>query len=150
MTNENSSILKIMVNDHHRIEHLIDNVEKSLDEDFDVIEKTFDAFEWHLQKHIFAEEKAIFTDYEPEDVSSGYKMLPTLTKQHNDILNRLEIMKRSVQNGKTPEKVSEFKKVLMKHRSFEEIDVYPKLQETLSEGQKQKIIEKIKAIIKRD
>jgi hemerythrin superfamily protein len=147
MANEKTSILKIMVEDHHRIEDLIEDVEKSLDDDFNVTEKTFDTFEWQLQKHIFAEEKAIFTFYEPEDVISGYKMLPVLTKQHNDILNRLEKMKRDVQNGKIPEKVSEFKKVLMKHRSFEEVEVYPKLQETLTEKQKDQIIKKIKMIL---
>lgn len=136
-----------MVNDHHRIENLVDKLEQSLDQDFDMIEKAFDTFEWQLQKHIFAEEKAIFTFYEPSDVQSGYKMLPMLTKQHNDILNRLETMKRDVQNGKTPEKVSEFKKVLMKHRNFEEVDVYPKLQETLTEEQKNKIIDKVKTIL---
>ena len=147
MEEEKTSILKIMVKDHRRIEDLIDSVEKSLDDDFKIIEKVFDKFEWQLQKHIFAEEKAIFTFYEPEDVSSGYKMLPVLTKQHNDILNRMEKMQRDVQNGKTPEKVSEFKKVLMKHRTFEEVEVYPKLQETLSEKQKNQIIEKVKMIL---
>lgn len=147
MEEEKTSILKIMVKDHRRIEDLIDSVEKSIDDDFEVIEKVFDKFEWQLQKHIFAEEKAIFTFYEPEDVSSGYKMLPVLTKQHNDILNRLETMQREVQNGKTPEKISEFKKVLMKHRTFEEVEVYPKLQETLSEKQKNQIIEKVKMIL---
>ncbi|MBS3778034.1 MAG: hemerythrin domain-containing protein [Candidatus Thermoplasmatota archaeon] len=147
MEEEKTSILKIMVKDHRRIEDLIDSVEKSLDDDFEVIEKAFDKFEWQLQKHIFAEEKAIFTFYEPEDVSTGYKMLPVLTKQHNDILNRMEIMQRDVQNGKTPKKVSEFKKVLMKHRTFEEVEVYPKLQETLSKKQKDQIIEKVKMIL---
>jgi len=147
MADEKTSILKIMVKDHHRIEDFIDKVEQSLDDDFESIEKAFNVFEWQLQKHIFAEEKAIFTFYEPKDISSGYKMLPTLTKQHNDILNRLEIMRRTVQRGQTPEKVSEFKKVLMKHRTFEEVEVYPKLQETLSEKQKDQIIEKVKMIL---
>jgi hemerythrin superfamily protein len=147
MADEKTSILKIMVKDHHRIEDFIDKVERSLEDDFEAIEKAFNVFEWQLQKHIFAEEKAIFTFYEPEDISSGYKMLPTLTKQHNDILNRLEIMRRTVQRGQTPEKVSEFKKVLMKHRTFEEVEVYPKLQETLSEKQKDQIIEKVKMIL---
>jgi hemerythrin superfamily protein len=142
-----TSILKIMVNDHQRIEDLIDILEESLDGDFDGIEKAFITFEWQLQKHIFAEEKAIFTYYAPSDVSSGYKMLPILTKQHNDILNRLDNMQRAVQNGQTPEKVSEFKKVLVKHRTFEEIDVYPKLQEALTDEQKNQIIEKVKTII---
>jgi len=147
MADEKTSILKIMVKDHHRIEDFIDKVEQSLDDDFESIEKAFNVFEWQLQKHIFAEEKAIFTFYKPKYISSGYKMLPTLTKQHNDILNRLEIMRRTVQRGQTPEKVSEFKKVLMKHRTFEEVEVYPKLQETLSEKQKDQIIEKVKMIL---
>ena len=142
-----TSILKIMVKDHQRIEELLDILEESLDGDFDGIKKAFTTFEWQLQKHIFAEEKAIFTYYEPSDVSSGYKMLPILTKQHNDILNRLENMQREVQNGQSPEKVSEFKKVLVKHKTFEEIDVYPKLQDTLTEEQKNQIIEKVKTIM---
>ena len=132
-----------MVNDHNHIENLIDKLEQSLDGSFDEIKRAFTSFEWQLQKHIFAEEKAIFTFYEPSDVSSGYKMLPMLTKQHNDIINRLERMQRDVQNGKSPEKVSELKKILIKHKTFEEIDVYPKLQETLTDEQKDEIIDKI-------
>lgn len=147
MDEHNTRILHIMVKDHHRIEDLIDEVERSLDDEFDEMEKTFDLFEWQLQKHIFAEEKAIFTFYEPEDIPSGYKMLPILTKQHNDILNRLRTMHRTIRKGKTPEKVSEFKKILMKHRTYEEVDVYPKLEEALSDRQKKQIIEKVKTII---
>ena len=147
MDEEKTRILQIMVKDHHRIEDLIDKVERSLDGEFDEMEKTFDLFEWQLQKHIFAEEKAIFTFYEPEDIPSGYKMLPILTKQHNDILNRLQTMHRTIKKGKTPEKLSEFEKILMKHRTYEEVDVYPKLEEALTDRQKKQIIEKVKTII---
>ena len=78
-----------MIKDHSKIEKLINNLEEKTKEDFESMVKAFNKFEWELEKHIFIEEKAIFTSYNPKDVIEGYKMLPELTKQHNYIINTL-------------------------------------------------------------
>jgi hemerythrin superfamily protein len=106
----------------------------------------FEQFEWKLEKHLFVEEKAIFTFYEPSDTVQGFQMLPTLMTQHNYIINEIDKMRKDVANGKTPLGLEELKLFLMKHRNYEERDVYPKLEETLTTDQKKQIIDRIKEI----
>jgi len=140
------SILTLMKQDHHSIESLIDTLEEKLDGSYDAMRKHFEKFEWKLEKHLFVEEKAIFTFYEPEDTVQGFQMLPTLMTQHNYILNELNKMRKDVANGKTPVGLEELKMFLMKHRNYEERDVYPKLEETLTKDQKKQVIDRIKEI----
>ena len=140
------SILALMKADHHTIESLIDNLEKVLEDSYDTMRNEFERFQWKLEKHLFVEEKAIFTFYEPEDTVQGFQMLPTLMTQHNYILNELNKMRKDVLNRKTPLGLEELKLFLEKHRNYEERDVYPKLEEALSNDQKKQVIERIKEI----
>jgi len=140
------SILTLMKQDHHSIESLIDTLEEHLDGSYDLMRNHFEKFEWKLEKHLFVEEKAIFTFYEPEDTVQGFQMLPTLMTQHNYIINELNKMRKDVANGKTPVGLEELKMFLMKHRNYEERDVYPKLEETLTKDQKEQVIDRINEI----
>ena len=87
-----------MIRDHCKIENLLDKLEQSSREDFDKLKKAFYAFEWNLEKHVFLEEKVVFTTYNPDDVSEGYKMLPKLTEQHNYILNTLKNWRNEIRH----------------------------------------------------
>lgn len=146
---ENISILKLMTNDHGKIDRLLEELDKKSNDDFSEMIKAFHKFEWELEKHIFTEEKAIFTDYNPDDVSEGYKMLPELTKQHSYIVNTLNNWRADIRNKKTPRDIYSFKEFLRKHREFEEQDVYPKLDEELNNEEKKNIVAKINEIIQR-
>ena len=141
------NILALMVKDHCKIENLINDLEEKTKKDFDSMVKSFNKFEWELEKHIFTEEKAIFTSYKPEDVIEGYKMLPELTKQHNFILNTLNNWRKDIRKKNNLTDVYSFKEFLMKHKNYEEKDVYPKLDQALSNEEKRYIIEKINEII---
>jgi len=143
------SILSLMIEDHCNIEKLISELEKKSKEDFEVMKKAFHKFEWELEKHIFTEEKAIFTSYNPEDVAEGYKMLPELTKQHNYIINMLNNWRNDVRNKRVMREISSFKQFLIKHKNFEEEKVYPKLDESLPFEEKRHIIAKINEIVQR-
>jgi len=136
-----------MVNDHCKIEKFLDDLEEKLDADFEIMLEYFNKFEWELEKHIFTEEKAIFTCYKPDDVSYGYKMLPELTKQHNYIVNQLNNWRKEIKTNKKITGLYDFKNFLSKHRIYEEKEVYPKLDEALDEKQKNQIINKINEII---
>ena len=144
---EESNILDLMVKDHCKIEDLINKLDETTKEDFDSMKKAFQKFEWELEKHIFTEEKAIFTNYNPSDVSEGYKMLPELTNQHNYIVNKLNNWRNDIKNKKMLTDVYSFKEFLVNHRKFEEETVYPKLNEFLSEEEKRHIIAKINEIV---
>ena len=141
-----NDILPRMIKDHCKIEKLLDNFENNINKENMI--KFFHKFEWELEKHIFLEEKAIFLEYNPRDVTEGYKMLPELTKQHNYILNMLNNWRRDISNNKNIEGFYNFKKILINHKKFEEENVYPKLDETLNDNQKKRIIYKIDEFVK--
>ena len=143
--NEND-ILSRMIDDHSIIEKLMDDFEKDIDKDYELLKKLFTKFEWKLEKHIFTEEKVIFTNYNPEDVTEGYRMLPELTKQHNYILNQLSNWRKELVNKKKIEGFYKFKKALVNHKIFEENEVYPKLDQSLTESDKKLIIDRLNEI----
>lgn len=146
--NDSMKILPLMVKDHRKIEELLDELEeKSKDKDFDELNYVFNEFEWTLEKHVFTEEKAVFTCYNPVDVSEGYKMLPKLTEHHNYILNKLEIWRDNIRKRKPLQDVYSFKEFLKDHREFEEEEFYPRLDKELDEKQKNRLISKINEIV---
>ena len=142
-----TNITLLMIKDHCKIEELINKLEEKTKGDFESMAKTFHKFEWELEKHIFTEEKAIFTSYNPEDVIEGYKMLPELTKQHNFIVNTLNNWREDIRKKRTLSDVYSFKEFIIRHKDFEEEKVYPQLEEGLTEEQKRHIVAKISEII---
>jgi len=144
---EANKITSLMVKDHCKIEKLLDELEVNAKKEYSIMTKSFYKFEWGLEKHIFVEEKAIFTSYNPEDVTEGYKMLPALTQQHNVILNKLNNLRTDIRNNRNIRDIYEFKEFLIKHKNFEEKEVYPKLDETLDEKQKKLIVDRISQLI---
>jgi iron-sulfur cluster repair protein YtfE (RIC family) len=141
-----TAILDLMIKDHGRLIALLNKIEKSLDLETDISIKAFDSFEWALEKHIFTEEKAIFTSYQPDNISTGFKMLPNLIKEHNEILNRLRVMRRDVLTGHNSDFLG-FKELLLKHKLFEEEELYPKIDQELSEKDKKIIIDRIQELV---
>jgi hypothetical protein len=108
--------------------------------------KVFDTFEWALEKHIFTEEKAIFSSYNPKNISEGYKMVPELIQQHNEILNSARVMRKDLMWNR-PVQYHEFKEFIMAHKTFEEVSLYPKLDQELTVAQKDEIIKKIREVV---
>ena len=141
-----NDILPRMIKDHCKIEELLDEFEKESKKDHASMRKAFNIFEWELEKHIFVEEKVIFTNYNPKDVTEGYRMLPELTKQHNYILNQLSNWRREIVNKKKIDDFFKFKKVLVNHKIFEENEVYPRLDQSLNESDKKLIIDRLNEI----
>jgi hemerythrin-like domain-containing protein len=140
-----TSILQLMTADHTKILKLLQDVEKSMGIERVSLMKVFDTFEWELEKHIFTEEKAIFSSYNPKNIAEGYKMVPELIQQHNELLNKVRIMRKDLLWNK-PVKFHEFKEFIVGHKNFEETSLYPQLDQELSDVQKNEIILKIKEI----
>jgi len=136
------SILEVMVADHEKIVKLLHDVRKSVVLDNKILKKSFETFYWELEKHIFTEEKIIFTSYKPEDFNEGYKMVPNLMKEHNIIYKKLNEMRKKINSNK-PCDFQEFKDILFKHKCFEEGHLYQKLDQELDLKTKKMMIDRI-------
>ncbi len=123
---KSTTIVELMTADHTKILKLLHDVETSIGIELVSLMKVFDTFEWELEKHIFTEEKAIFSSYSPKNISEGYKMVPELIQQHNEILNRVRLMRKDLMWNK-PVQFHEFKEFITAHKTFEEASLYPKL-----------------------
>jgi hemerythrin-like domain-containing protein len=143
---KSTAILDLMMKDHGKIVKLLLDVKKSIGMEIVSTMKVFDTFEWELEKHIFIEEKAIFSSYKPTNIVEGYKMVPELIQQHNDILNRLRLMRKNLM-WQRPIDYDEFEELIMAHKTFEESSLYPKLDQELDVSQKEEIIKKIREIV---
>ena len=98
--------------------------------------EAFLEFEWHLKKHIFIEEKAIFISYQPRDSSDEAEMFNRLSKEHSIIMDLIDaILKESFPKGNI--RFIKLKNLLGAHKKFEENNIYPLLEESLSENNKQ-------------
>ena len=140
---DDNSILALMIKDHKKVIDLINDIEKK--EHFDI--DLFSKFKWQLEKHIFTEEKAIFTSYRLiNDAEEESRAFDQLTKEHNVILGLIDsILKDSLPSGNI--NFNKLKKLLNKHRTFEEQDIYPRLDMNLREKEKNEIIRKIKEMV---
>ncbi len=137
-----NSITGLMLEDHKKIVDYLNNVEEDGHPDIEAFLK----FEWHLKKHIFIEEKAIFISYQSIDDSEVEKIFTKLSKEHTVIIELVDrILKESFPRGNTS--FNKLKKLLAVHKKFEENEVYPKLEEKLNDKNKQEIIDKIADII---
>ena len=141
-----TSILDLMVKDHGKIITLLNDVEKSIGGDVISLMKAFDSFEWALEKHIFTEEQAIYTSYNPMNIIEGYKMVPELIQEHNELLNRLRLMRFDVLKKHRCD-FEGFKCSLLDHKTFEEEQLYPRLDTELNDEQKLVIVSRIKEIV---
>lgn len=139
------TILEAMLKDHERIARLLDGFEKCLYQDKLTLEKVFDAFMWELEKHLFTEEKVIFTMYEPEEQIEFYSLIPQLMNEHEKILKYLKELKKSIKSHKECNSL-DFIELFIKHKNFEEEYFYPKLDQTLDEKTKEFIINRIKEV----
>ena len=143
---KSTALTDLMVRDHGKIVKMLHDVEKSIGMELVSTMKVFDTFEWELEKHMFVEEKAIFTSYSPKNIAEGYRMMPQLIQQHNDLLNKLQMMRKDL-TWQRPVRFEEFRELLLMHKTFEEKSLYPKLDLELSVHQKEEIIKKIREIL---
>ena len=143
---KSTAILDLMVRDHNRLMDYLRDIENNLGMDFGFLSNSFNVFQWNLEKHFFVEERAIFTSYNPDRVDEGYEIFLDLSKQHTEILKKIESLRKKLQR-REPFDLNEIKNLLIKHKTFEEKNVYPVLDQEIDEGEKRFIIERINDII---
>jgi hemerythrin len=141
-----TAITELMVKDHLKLIKLVNSLEDSLGKSTLEIKITFDSFLWELEKHLFTEEKAIFTQYESEDVTEISRIIAGLFKEHDKILAKLKDMRNAIKRGRDFDFLS-FKEMLLIHKNYEADNFYPKLDQELDEDTKEKIVSRINEIV---
>ena len=142
---QKETILDVMVKDHDRIIKLLNEFEECLNHNKKDLIKSFEIFKWDLEKHIFTEEKVVFTSYDPEDYEEGYKMIPQLMQQHDKIYTYLKEIEKIIRSNKKCD-FKEFKEFFLEHKEFEEEYVYPRFDNELDEKTKEMVIKRINEI----
>jgi iron-sulfur cluster repair protein YtfE (RIC family) len=109
------------------------------------IQSNFDFFFELLEKHMFIEEKAIFTQEKQDDIIELSNIIARLFKEHDEIQNLLKNMKKAIKKGREFD-FKGFKETLLNHKNYEDETVYPKLDKELDETSKEEIIGRINEI----
>ena len=143
---KSTAITELMIKDHVKLMKYLKDVEKNFGRDFGFLSDSFNTFQWTLEKHFFVEERAIFTSYNPDYIDDNYNFFLDLSKQHTNILEEIESLRKKLQK-REPFDLNKLKKMLQEHKTFEEKKVYPVLDLEISEGEKRFIIERINDVI---
>ena len=144
--NEISKISSYMIKDHFRILSLLHGFEMNFDNNLDVKIESFKTFKWHLEKHVFVEERAIFLSNRNDKSIEDFSLLFEISNQHNEIMKEVTNI---IQNLKINSgfEIVKLRGLLIKHLNFEEKIAYPRLDEIISKSEKNRIINSIKDII---
>lgn len=140
-----TAILELMVKDHNRLFEYLKDIENNLGSEFGFLSNSFNTFQWNLEKHFFAEERAIFISYKPDEPDKQYDFFSDLMDQHAEILSIVESLRKKLQK-REPLDLNQLKKLLVKHKTFEEKSIYPVIDQELDEGEKRFIIDRIQDI----
>src|SRR6056297_2112151 len=109
-------ISKHMKNHHKIIDALFERFENEVGGEPEEVVKVFERFKWELQKHIFLEEKAIFSFcqkcYIGEDKVTD--IAADMVKAHDEILEKLNDLENELILENNFE-ISELKDLLLEH-----------------------------------
>ena len=142
----NKKISDLMLEEHERLEKFLNNFTESLDNDFNKAKDAFNILKWNLEKHMFVEEKAIFSLFEKitgEDSNDTFQIMQEHQKEEEMIKN----IENKLNNNEKPE-VSEFVEFLKNHILAENEFFYPKLDSLLNNQQRQELAERVEEILR--
>jgi iron-sulfur cluster repair protein YtfE (RIC family) len=139
------TIKKLMDIEHKRIDELLEKFEEMLSKDFKRAQEIFSEFDWNLEKHFFIEEKIIFSVY---NSSEGERDdLNELVKEHKEIIWEIKKIRENLDRGVKPN-VERLKRGLIGHSRFEDEVFYPRLDDELSENEKELIFDRVDEVIR--
>ncbi len=141
-----TAISELLVKDHVKIVRLVHDLEESLGKSKVEVKQKFDKFVWELEKHIFTEEKVLFNQYKPDDVSEVARIISVLFNEHDKILAQVKDIKKAIRKERIFN-FQGFKEMLMSHKDYEDEKVYPKFDRWLDEDTKKEIVSRINEIL---
>ncbi|VVB82019.1 Hemerythrin HHE cation binding domain protein [uncultured archaeon] len=138
------AITSAMLKQHRIVNGFLNDFEKVSEEEVSDMRTKFDLFRWNLEKHVFIEERNIFTVADKKN-KVEMKQLQNLLKDHKDIIEIIDGMVKDILDGVKPN-VSVLREILFAHEQREVESFYPLLDNRLSAADKKNILEKISEI----
>jgi len=139
-------ILNLMVAQHAFLESIFFIFQNEMKNNSEKAKDSLSEFVWESKKHFFVEEEVIFNFMAWKEP----KILETINQlkiEHSIMIDKLEKMEQDLSAVSTTE-IENFYKLLTSHRDIEEKNLYPKLDESLSNSQKLQIIKRATQIKK--
>ena len=131
-----SPLIKLMLEEHGTINHLLYKFKESINED-SALEKFKDLQE-KLFQHMHGEEKAIFAMYKRGKTS---KVVVVLLKQHIKLIDLADSVESKIEYKRDfTEELKEFEQVHKAHIELEERDFYYKMDSVLDNYEKKEIV----------
>ena len=138
---EYSTISEVMLKHHYRIDKLFHELDNEINQKSESFPDTFYKFKGELEKHFFIEEKAIFQLCNSENEESN-EIREQLLKEHNILRSKLDTMEiELITKGEID--IYGFRKLLLKHKDFENQIFYPRVDRELDGLKKKQILERL-------
>ncbi len=144
MKKNKDSILKVMIVHHGLLEGLLKDIQESLEKDGLRVLDLLEEFQWELKKHIFSEEKVIFQLYKKEN-SEIRELIKKIEQSHTEMMDVLGDLKDDFVT-EAKKDITDFQKMIEKHKKIEEEKLYPLLDKELDTETKKQIISQITEI----
>jgi hemerythrin-like domain-containing protein len=136
-------IFNIMEMQHEFIESLLSDFEDFRDKSLPESGEVLNLFVWNLEKHIFLEEKILYSIYSIWD--GNIEGMFEILGDHGEIMIFIKKIKSS-DFGKSD--ISALRELLENHFALEETILYPNLEKVLNSEQKKFIVERAQEIIR--
>ncbi len=136
----------MMLKDHLRLLSLLHTFDRTENGDFTAKLTAFDTFKWNAEKHMFTEEKVVFTSFNAEEKKEHYNLFLEISKEHTAILNEMALMYEGLQK-RTFVDGFRLRELLINHQRYEEKLLYPRLEKELTLEEKELLLEHITEII---
>jgi hemerythrin-like domain-containing protein len=136
-----------MIKDHLRLLSLLHSFEMNINQVNKERLESFWNFKWYIEKHIFVEERALFSSirYDSKE-NEEYTLFYEITEQHKEIINEIENLYHNLQNN-LGVSIIKLRDLLNEHLKFEENIAYPKLDEIINDSEKTRLLNQMKDII---
>jgi hemerythrin-like domain-containing protein len=135
-------ILKTMIKEHEIIETLLNEFEKEYKRDYPESKKILKTLVWNLEKHMFLEEKFLYNV--PSLWNGNIGEIFNILKEHGDLLF---LVKKLRSSDFTEEDVSDLRELLRDHFTTEEVVLYPKFENGLTEEQRNFFLDRTTEIL---
>jgi iron-sulfur cluster repair protein YtfE (RIC family) len=136
-------LLDLMIAHHALIETLFTVFRDSLGKSEEV-EKNLANFKQQAEKHFFIEESVNFR-FVFSSQRELYEIVKELIKEHVEMLDIIRAIEKRLPTGGEVE-TNKLQDILRHHRQVEEEVLYPEMERTLSQYQKDTIIEEINKV----
>lgn len=128
---------------HEFIESLLSDFEDFHDKELPESKEVLNLFVWNLEKHIFLEEKILYSIYSIWD--GNIEGMFEILGDHGEIMVFIKKIKSS---DFRKSDISLLRELLENHFALEETILYPNLEKVLNTEQKRFIIERAQEIIR--